>query len=210
MALLTLTQKHSELRSPIPFSSVFLVSLGLSTQNNISERIPCSHPSLLCSLGACLPRQRIQLILNLTTGTAKGTVTILPAKTTGESNAPPHQDLETPSFCSSAESVCRCHPRRRRRRRGWVQEISEGNGYELRQGKGLDKEESGEGKLHLLISLSPAWAQRFNRPVLSLESLPAPVFSPSSSPLATTLPAPAPAPAPPNIQEGEEGTGGCF
>ena len=115
-----------------------------------------------------------QLVLILSTGTAKGSVTVLsPCRHLRGSFSGRQRGNATTG--SSAEDTRRC-----------CQEAATATGGEVEASR----------EVSLLITLMPAWSARFNRPVLPLGSLPARVVR-SPGPRCPLHPTPPPPPAPP-------------
>ncbi|CAM9986976.1 unnamed protein product, partial [Ectocarpus sp. 13 AM-2016] len=115
------------------------------------------------------------LTLDLSTGTAHGWVTVLPASRPTEPRTPPDLDHEDSTPVCACPAVAAQRRRRRRRRQARAAAGGEENGCKPQGGNGV----VAEAEVQLSISLSPAWVRRFNRPVLPLESLPALVHSPA-------------------------------
>ncbi|CAM9697567.1 unnamed protein product, partial [Ectocarpus fasciculatus] len=113
------------------------------------------------------------LTLDVSTGTAHGWVTVLPASRPTNPRTRPDLDHED-STPVCAYPVVAAQRRRRRRRQARATAVGEESGCEPEREEGL----VAGAEIQLSISLSPAWVQRFNRPVLPLESLPALVHRP--------------------------------
>ncbi|CAM9385138.1 unnamed protein product [Ectocarpus sp. 6 AP-2014] len=114
------------------------------------------------------------LTLDLSTGTAHGWVTVLPSSRPTEPRTPPDLDHDDSTSVCTCPAVAAQRRRRRRRRQAREAAAGEENGCEPEGEEGV----VAGAEVQLSISLSPAWARRFNRPVLPLESLPALVHSP--------------------------------